>query len=134
MRFVATLLAICVLAPAAALAGDCSVVPPAVAKKAVSYLKKGVRMAPYCKTCGTPMPGTSNIYTVTKATVGQPVGMSPTATPNKTVWITLKGVSGAQWSDLRGTYVETKAKSGVFNNLGKLAGCASREPASIKIK
>ena len=134
MRTVAALLAALVLAPAAAFAGDCYAVPPAVAAKAVTLLKKGLRVAPYCKTCGTPLPGPKNVYTVTKAEVAQPEGVSAFATPNKTVWITLKGIPRPQGADLRSMYVETKAKSGTFQNLGALAGCKSKEPASIQIK
>ncbi len=138
MRMPALALAALVLAPIAASAGtpaaDCVAVPPAIAAKAVTFLKKGFRVAPYCKTCGIPMPGVKGLYTVVKAEVAQPEGVSPTATPNKTVWVTLQGVPQAQAADLRSMYVETKAKSGLFQNLGTLAGCKNLEPASITVR
>jgi hypothetical protein len=140
MRSLAAALAALVLAPVAASAApaapaaDCYAVPPAIAAKAAGLVKKGMRVAPYCKTCGTPMPTAKSIYTVVKSEVAQPEGVSATATKNKTVWVTLQGVPQAQGLDLRQFYVETKAKSGVFQNLGTLAGCANKEPASIKVQ
>ena len=52
MRIAFTLAALFAI-PGAAHAADCYAVPPAVAAKAAAKLKKGLRIAPYCKANGS---------------------------------------------------------------------------------